>query len=68
MTIDHVHSYARGGSRKLDNLVTACQPCNRIKGKRPFATLEDAKKYMVARREEWRQRYEHQMKGLQAPR
>ena len=68
MTIDHVHSHARGGSRQLDNLVTACQPCNLIKGKRLFATHEDAKKYVVARREEWLQRYKDQMKGLEAPR
>jgi len=64
MTIDHVHPHARGGSRKLDNLVTACQPCNLIKGKRPFATLADAKHYVVAKREEWRQRYEEQMKPV----
>ncbi len=68
MTIDHVHPYARGGSRKLDNLVTACRPCNLLKGKRPFATLEDAKKYVVAKREEWLQRYENQIKRLEAPR
>ena len=68
MTIDHVHPYARGGPRSLDNLVTACQPCNLIKGKRPFATLEDAKKYVTAAREEWLQRYKDQMKRREAPR
>jgi hypothetical protein len=62
MTIDHVHPYARGGPRHLENLVTACQPCNLIKGKRPFASFEDAKKYVLAKREEWRSRYEEQMK------
>jgi 5-methylcytosine-specific restriction endonuclease McrA len=64
MTIDHVHPYARGGSRHLENLVTACQPCNLIKGKRPFASFEDARKYVVAKREEYRRRYAEQMHEL----
>ncbi len=61
MTIDHVHPYAHGGGRHLENLMTACQPCNLIKGKRPFGSFEDAKKYVVAKREEWRKQYEEQM-------
>lgn len=28
---DHVHPLSRGGSNELDNLTTACQPCNRSK-------------------------------------
>jgi len=59
-----VHPYAHGGGRHLENLVTACQPCNLIKGKRPFASLEDARNYVVARREEWRQRYQENMSRL----
>ncbi len=57
LTIDHVHPHARGGSRSMDNLVTACQPCNLLKGKHVFATFEEAKKYVLSRREEWRQEY-----------
>lgn len=33
-TIDHVLPRERGGSEQWDNLVTACQPCNRKKGNR----------------------------------
>ncbi len=58
LTVDHVHPNARGGSRRMDNLVTACQPCNIMKGKRVFASREEAKKYIQAKREEWRQVYQ----------
>jgi len=63
LTIDHVHPHARGGPRSMDNLVTACQPCNLIKGKRPFASFEDAKKYVLAKREEWREQFHEHVKG-----
>ena len=66
LTIDHVHPHARGGARSMRNLVTACQPCNLIKGKRVFKSLEDAKKYVLARREEWYQVYQSQVKAIAA--
>ncbi|HZI27355.1 MAG TPA: HNH endonuclease [Gemmatimonadaceae bacterium] len=31
-TLDHVHPLARGGAHAPGNLVTACAPCNRMKG------------------------------------
>lgn len=62
LTIDHVHPYARGGSRHLENLVTACRACDLIKGRRVFASFEDAKKYVAAKREEWRQQFQEQAK------
>src|SRR5688500_11858132 len=31
-TLDHVHPVARGGAHTPGNLVTACAPCNRLKG------------------------------------
>jgi len=66
LTIDHVHPHARGGSRSMDNLVTACQPCNLIKGKRPFGSFEDAKRFVLAKREEWRHRFQQQAKAAAA--
>jgi 5-methylcytosine-specific restriction endonuclease McrA len=63
LTVDHVHPHAKGGSRGMDNLVTACQPCNLIKGKRVFKSLPEAKEYVLAKREEWRQRFEEQIKA-----
>ncbi len=61
MTIDHVHPYAHGGERHMDNLMTACRPWNPIQGKRRFACFEDAKKYFLAGREGWRKQYVEQM-------
>ena len=58
MTIDHVHPHARGGGRIMNNLVTACQPCNVLKGKHEYASFEDAKKHVLAKREEWRQQFQ----------
>lgn len=63
LTIDHVHPHARGGARSMENLVTACQPCNLIKGKREYKSFEDAKKFVLAKREEWRQTYQAQPKA-----
>jgi 5-methylcytosine-specific restriction endonuclease McrA len=57
LTIDHLHPAARGGSRRMDNLVTACQPCNRLKGKHMFASRQEAREYVLARREEWQRLY-----------
>ena len=31
-TLDHVHPLARGGTHAPGNLVSACAPCNRLKG------------------------------------
>lgn len=53
LTVDHVHPHARGGGRHMENLVTACQPCNVIKGRREYASLEAARKHVLAKREEW---------------
>jgi 5-methylcytosine-specific restriction endonuclease McrA len=63
LTIDHVHPHAKGGSRNMENLVTACQPCNLIKGKRVYKSLQEAKEYVIAKRQLWRQRYQEQVKA-----
>lgn len=34
LDLDHVHPRSRGGGESWQNLVTACQPCNRRKGRR----------------------------------
>ena len=60
LTIDHIHPHAKGGARRMDNLVTACQPCNSLKGKREFRSFEDAKAYVLAQREEWRRVFQNQ--------
>jgi len=60
MTVDFVLPRARKGKKAADNLVTACRPCNVIKGHRTFAGFEDAKAYVLKRRmdlqKEWESR------------
>jgi len=65
LTIDHIHPHALGGQRRIDNLVTCCQPCNVIKGKRLFKSFEDAKHFVLKKREEWQHVYEQQVKSQQ---
>src|SRR5487761_43796 len=60
MTVDHIHAYAKGGSLHADNQVTACQPCNTIKGTHDFPTLSEAKKFVQAKRAEWHEIYKEQ--------
>lgn len=33
LEVDHIHPVAEGGKTAIDNLITACEPCNRGKGK-----------------------------------
>ena len=40
LTIDHVLSRSRGGETTWDNVVTACRPCNAVKGDRTLAESE----------------------------
>ncbi len=64
LTLDHIHPHARGGTRTMENLVTACQPCNIIKGKRVFPSREAAKEYVLAKREDWRRQFQEQLKSV----
>lgn len=65
LTVDHVHPHSHGGARKMDNLVTCCQPCNVIKGKRLFKTVEDAKAFVMKKRKEWEHQYKQQAKAAE---
>ena len=50
MTVDFIHPRAKKGKKAPANLVTACRPCNVIKGHRTFADFEAAKAYVLERR------------------
>jgi 5-methylcytosine-specific restriction endonuclease McrA len=63
LTVDHIHAYARGGAPEMDNQVTACQPCNTIKGTREFRSLEEARKFVLSKRAEWEKVYQEQAKS-----
>ncbi len=66
MTVDFVHPRARKGAKTLNNLVTACRPCNVIKGRRVFKNLEGAKAYVLERRAELQKDWEDKMTRLRA--
>jgi 5-methylcytosine-specific restriction endonuclease McrA len=58
MTVDFVQPRAKKGKKTSSNLVTACRPCNVIKGLRSFPSLEEAKAYVLNRRAELRKDWE----------
>ncbi len=58
MSVDFVLPRAHKGKKDPANLVACCRPCNLIKGTRVYASFNEAKKYVLARREEMRQLWE----------
>ena len=66
LTVDHVHPHARGGGRHMENLVTACQPCNLIKGRREYGSVEAARKHILAKRAEWLKTYHSHVRAASA--
>jgi 5-methylcytosine-specific restriction endonuclease McrA len=57
MSVDFIIPRARKGSKDPDNLVAACRPCNVIKGKRVFKDFDEAKGYVLTRRQELREQW-----------
>jgi 5-methylcytosine-specific restriction endonuclease McrA len=64
MTVDFVQPRAHKGKKMPDNLVTACRPCNMVKGLRSFRSLSEAKTYVLQRRAELRMEWEAAMTPL----
>jgi 5-methylcytosine-specific restriction endonuclease McrA len=58
MSVDFVIPRARKGKNDPRNLVAACRPCNVIKGHHSFNNFEEAKNYIVERREKLRKEWE----------
>ncbi len=58
MRVDFVMPRARKGKRNPHNLVACCRPCEVIKGRRVFRNFEDARAYVLARREALRKAWE----------
>jgi HNH endonuclease len=52
MSVDFVVPRARKGKKDPGNLVACCRPCNMIKGRRIYGSFEEAKAYVLARRQE----------------
>ena len=58
MSVDFVVPRARKGKKDERNLVACCRSCNMIKGRRVYRNFEDAKAYVLARREALRGAWE----------
>jgi 5-methylcytosine-specific restriction endonuclease McrA len=58
MRVDFVVPRARKGKKNPDNLVACCGPCNTIKGTKVYASLDDAKAQVLARREDLRKAWQ----------
>jgi 5-methylcytosine-specific restriction endonuclease McrA len=54
MRVDFVVPRAHKGKKNPSNLVACCTPCNTIKGTRVYASLDEARADVRARREELR--------------
>jgi 5-methylcytosine-specific restriction endonuclease McrA len=65
MTVDFVVPRARKGKKEPSNLVAACRSCNVIKGHRLFGSFEEAKAYVLQRRDALRQNWENTAARMQ---
>ncbi len=66
MSVDFIMPRARKGKKEPQNLVTACRPCNVIKGNRIFGSFEEAKKFVLNKRAELRQKWENKTSSAMA--
>ena len=58
MRVDFVVPRAHKGKKVPANLVACCTPCNTIKGTKVFDSFDEAKAFVLKRREELRQNWE----------
>lgn len=68
MTVDFIMPRALKGKKDPRNLVAACRPCNLLKGRHRFHSFEEAKKYVLERREEERKKWKEHTAPLHAQR
>ena len=61
MSVDFIVPRARKGKKDASNLVSACRPCNLVKGRRVFKNLEEARAYVLQRRDELRKDWEQRV-------
>lgn len=46
LVVDHAHPVARGGRNNIDNLITACEPCNQGKSDRLTMSIPEVQEYV----------------------
>src|SRR6266700_787042 len=61
MTVDFVVPRAHKGRKEASNLVTACRPCNVVKGRRTFKNVEEARAFVLQRRSDLRREWEQRV-------
>jgi 5-methylcytosine-specific restriction endonuclease McrA len=62
--IDHLNPRKYGGTNDADNRLACCHYCNAIKGDRHFESLEEARQYILQRRNELQADYEAVRKAV----
>jgi hypothetical protein len=67
LSVDFVFPRARKGKKDPRNLVACCRSCNMIKGKRIYRSFDEARQYVLRRREELRQSWESATTQQPAP-
>ena len=67
LSVDFVIPRARQGKKNPRNLVACCRSCNMIKGKRMYRSFDEAKQYVLRRREELRHSWERSTTEQPAP-
>jgi len=60
MSVDFLYPRAHKGRKDARNLVACCRPCNMLKGRHIFKSFDEAKAYVLARRDELRKSWESQ--------
>jgi 5-methylcytosine-specific restriction endonuclease McrA len=58
LSVDFVVPRAHKGKKDASNLVACCRSCNMIKGTRMYRNFEEARKHVLAQREELRRAWE----------
>ena len=66
MSVDFVVPRARKGKKDPANLVACCRPCNMIKGTKVYKTLDEAKTYVLAQREDLRKTWQEKTSNTRA--
>jgi hypothetical protein len=66
MRVDFVVPRARKGKKEPNNLVACCTPCNTVKGTRVYGNFEEAKAFVLKKREELRKNWESKVARLLA--
>jgi 5-methylcytosine-specific restriction endonuclease McrA len=59
MSVDFVVPRARKGKKDPQNLVACCRACNMIKGRTVYKSFDEAKAYVLKRREELQKAWEN---------